>query len=347
MSVGLVYDERFLNHRDPHWEHPECPERLVAIQAALGRSEVSERVTRRPAREATRDEILRVHEAAYFDTLAQSMPGKAGRLDPDTFYSEGTWDAALLAAGGLADLAVDVLRGEAGLRSGMALVRPPGHHAEADRGMGFCVFNNVAIAAEALRGAGAERVAIVDWDVHHGNGTQHAFEERDDVLYLSSHRYPFFPGSGAAREIGRGPGEGFTVNVPLPGGCGDADYVAVFDQIFLPVLRSFKPDVLLVSAGYDAHEADPLGGMRVSDRGFRILARKLRVLADEVSGGKLVAVLEGGYDLAALGRSVVALLEELVIDTPGDSEELAPASGGPAARVAEELRARLQEHVSL
>lgn len=345
MSVGLVYDARFLNHRDPNWEHPECPERLVAVQAALAHSEVGERLTRRPPREATREEILRVHQAGYFDALAQSMPGKAGRLDPDTFYSEGSWEAALLAAGGLAELAVDVFRGEAGLRSGVALVRPPGHHAEADRGMGFCVFNNVAIAAEALRGAGAERVAILDWDVHHGNGTQHAFEARSDVLYLSSHRYPFYPGSGAAREIGQGAGEGFTVNVPLPAGCGDADYVAAFDQVFLPALRQFGPDVLLVSAGYDAHEADPLGGMGVSDHGFRILARKLRILADEISGGRLVAVLEGGYNVAALGRSVVALLEELVTDSPGDPEEIAAASGGPVAPVVEELRGRLGERL--
>ncbi|MDY0000452.1 MAG: histone deacetylase [Polyangia bacterium] len=347
MSIGILYDERYLDHRDMQWEHPECPERLVAVLAALRRSGLHEKTLARRSREASREEILAVHEAPYYDLLAARMPGNCGRLDPDTFFSEGSWVAATHAAGGAVDLALDVYRGVEGLTGGFALVRPPGHHAEADRGMGFCVFNNVAIVAEALRAAGAERVAILDWDVHHGNGTQHSFASRRDVLYLSSHRYPFYPGTGAARELGEGDGKGFTVNVPLPGGSGDAELMEVFDRVFVPVLMQYKPDVLLVSAGYDAHEADPLGGMEVSDEGFRMMARKLHLVAKATSKGRLVALLEGGYDTEALGRCAVGLLEELTAEEP---EEPSKPGGGCNPRVAaviDEVRRHQEAYWSL
>ncbi len=347
MAVRLVYDELFLNHRDPVYSHPECPERLIAVQGALKRAGVRERTEEHPTRAATREEILRVHRGSYFDRVQRELSGSEGHLDPDTFFSEGSWEAALHAAGATADLAVDVLGGVGGLTGGLALVRPPGHHAEADRAMGFCIFNNVAVAAEAALAAGAARVAILDWDVHHGNGTQHSFERRKDVLYLSTHRYPFYPGTGSHREIGVGEGEGYTVNVPLPGGCGDEEMVAAFDQIVCPVIAQYDPDLVLLSAGFDAHRDDPLGGMSVSDRGFRVLARKVRQVAEQVCGGKVAAVLEGGYDVEALGRVVVGLCEELLEDELRGVDQISASEDRRMAEHLDEIKRALDGHWSL
>jgi acetoin utilization deacetylase AcuC-like enzyme len=347
MSVALLYDELFLNHRDPVYSHPECPERLIAVRGALLQAEMRERTSNRTSRPATRDEITRVHDVAYFDRVQREVPNQEGHLDPDTFFSDGSWDAALNAAGGAVDLAVDVLRATDGLTSGMGLVRPPGHHAEANRAMGFCIFNNVAVAAEAARAAGAKRVAILDWDVHHGNGTQHSFEKRKDVLYLSTHHYPFFPGTGSHREIGKGEGEGYTVNVPLRGGSGDAELVSAFDQILCPVIAQYKPDLLLVSAGFDGHAQDPLGGMGVTDTGYRVLARKARQVADQVCGGKIVGLLEGGYAVEALGRSIVGLLDELLVDDLGDAEQIAPSTDPQIGKLLDEIKRTLEPHWSL
>ncbi len=347
MSVALLYDELFLNHRDPMYSHPECPERLIAVQGALMRAQLRDRTVNRAPRPATRDEITRVHDVDYFDRVQREVPGQAGHLDPDTFFCDGSWDAALNAAGGAVDLALDVLKGTDGLTSGMGLVRPPGHHAEANRAMGFCIFNNVAVAAEAARAAGAQRVAILDWDVHHGNGTQHSFEKRKDVLYLSTHHYPFYPGTGSHREIGEGKGEGFTVNVPLRRGAGDAEFVSAFDQIVCPVIAQYKPDLVLVSAGFDAHEQDPLGGMGVTDGGFRVLARKVRQVAQQVCGGKVVGLLEGGYNVEALGRSIVGLLEEWLADDLGDVEQIAPSTDPQLGKLLDELKRGLEPHWNL
>ncbi len=347
MAVALLYDELFLNHRDPVYSHPECPERLIAVQGALMRAEMRQRTENRDPRPATREEITRVHDGAYYERVQRDVPGEEGHLDPDTFFSGGSWDAALNAAGGAVDLAVDVLKGEGGLTSAMALVRPPGHHAEANRAMGFCIFNNVAVAAEAALAAGAERVAILDWDVHHGNGTQHTFEGRKDVLYLSTHRYPFYPGTGSHREIGKGEGEGYTVNVPLPGGCTDAEFVSAFDQIVCPVITQYKPDLLLVSAGFDAHQDDPLGGMAVSDDGYRMMSRKVRQVAEQVCGGKMVGLLEGGYDVEALGRVVVGLLDEWLADDLGDVEQIAGSEHQQIGKHLDEIKRALDSHWSL
>jgi len=304
MTTLVITDRRFLEH-DPGLGHPESPARLDAVQADLARGPIAG-VTVEAPRFATDAEIEAVHPAEYREALA-GLAGRRARLDADTAVSPGSWDAARLAAGAAVEAALATMTGRA--RNAFALVRPPGHHAVPDRAMGFCLLNNAAIAAEAARRAGAARVLILDWDVHHGNGTQDIFEGRGDVLYMSVHQYPFYPGTGAAHEVGAGAGRGATVNCPLPGGQGDADYGVVFHDLFLPVARAFRPELVIVSAGFDAHERDPLADMRVTERGFAAMASVIAQLADETCGGRLALMLEGGYDLSALTASVRAALE--------------------------------------
>ena len=322
MALGYVLDDVFVRHRPPG-PHPERPERLMAARDGLRAAGLEQRGHLVPVRPAREEELGLVHSAGFLGDMSRHLPGKSGWLDGDTYFSPESWDAALAAAGAAADLSTAVLDGQ--FRRGLALIRPPGHHAEADRAMGFCLFNNVAVAAAAARERGAARVAVVDWDVHHGNGTQNIFYADPSVLYLSVHQYPLYPGTGAADETGSGPGLGATINVGLPAGCGDGDVLAAFDRLFVPALTSFAPDIILVSAGFDAHRADPLAGLRVTDGGYRAMAQRLCHVADEVAGGRLVALLEGGYDLGALSRSLVEVLEVL---EPGDrpaAEEEAPA----------------------
>jgi acetoin utilization deacetylase AcuC-like enzyme len=233
-------------------------------------------------------------------------------LDPDTYTSPETYEIARLAAGAAVDAMERVMSGSH--TSALALVRPPGHHAERDRAMGFCFYNNVAVAAAHAQTLGATRVAIVDYDVHHGNGTQHIFEGDANVLYCSIHQYPYYPGTGAATEIGEGDAAGFTVNVPLEGGATDDDYHVAFDEIVVPVVGAFTPDVVLVSAGFDAHERDPLGGMRLTTGAFSAMTMALRVVADECCGGRIVAVTEGGYDVGALRESLLAVVDALGVE---------------------------------
>ncbi|MBI2893022.1 MAG: histone deacetylase [Deltaproteobacteria bacterium] len=306
MQTLILTDDLFLRH-DPGPGHPERPERLAAIIEDLDGTPIPGTVRRRP-RPATDAEILRVHEAGYLAALLD-LQGQVAQLDADTVVSEDSIAAARLAAGAAIGAVEEVWQQEAA--TAFALVRPPGHHAEADRAMGFCLLDNVAIAAEAARALGAERVAIVDWDVHHGNGTQHAFEARRDVLYMSVHQFPFYPGTGAASEVGVGSGAGFTVNAPLPPGQGDADYGLVFRELFVPIASRFQPDIVIVSAGFDPHRSDPLAEMDVTERGFAAMCSAVKGLADQACAGKLVLVLEGGYDLEALRASVRACLEVL------------------------------------
>jgi acetoin utilization deacetylase AcuC-like enzyme len=321
MSTLVLTDPRFLDH-DPGPGHVESPARLDAIMAELGRAPLAG-VTIETPRAATDAEIEAVHSPGYRARLA-SLDGQYAELDPDTAVSPGSWEAASLAAGAAVGAALAVMGGRAD--NAFALVRPPGHHARPDRAMGFCLLNNAAIAAEAARRAGAERVLILDWDVHHGNGTQEIFEARQDVLYMSVHQYPFYPGTGAAAEVGVGAGRGATVNCALPGGQADADYGVVFHDLFLPVGRAFAPDLIIVSAGFDAHARDPLAEMRVTERGFAAMGSALRELAADSCGGKLVLLLEGGYDLGALASSVHASLEALT----GRHEDF-PKGAGTAA----------------
>ncbi|MEO7096340.1 MAG: histone deacetylase [Polyangiales bacterium] len=303
--LGYVLDEIFVQHRAPSG-HPERPARAEAVRDALLAAGIADRGRRITTRTATDEELARVHAGAYLDELTKTIPGNTGWLDADTYYSPESWNAARSAAGSTAQLVTDVLDGA--LAQGISVVRPPGHHATRDRAMGFCLLNNVAVAAAAARARGAARVAVLDWDVHHGNGTQDIFWADPDVLYLSVHQYPYYPGTGAPTELGAPNAKGATVNVGLPHGSGDADYAAVFDHVFLPALTKFKPDLLLVSAGFDAFQHDPLAGMRVTHDGFAQMAQRLRAFADAHTGGRIVAVLEGGYDLDGLSGGMTRVL---------------------------------------
>jgi len=335
MNPSLLYfDPVFLGH-DPGAHHPESPQRLERTIELLARAPISGLEFRAP-RPATDSELAAVHTA----DLRQALAGHAGGnvvLDADTVMSPGSYPAALLAAGGACAATEEVLSGKA--KNAFALVRPPGHHAEPGQAMGFCLFNNVAIAAEAALRQGVERVAILDWDVHHGNGTQATFWQRRDVLYLSCHQFPFYPGTGAPSEVGQGAGAGFTVNCGLPAGQTDADFGAVFHDLFLPILQAFRPGLLLVSAGFDPHARDPLGGMRVTERGFAAMCSAAIRLAEACCGGKLVLLLEGGYDLDALAHSIHACLEVLT----GQRHEFPGGGVGPsAARAIADSRAALR-----
>lgn len=262
-------------------------------------------------RAATTEQLARVHDPEYLRRIAETA-GSSVQLDPDTFTSPETYDVAHLAAGAAVE-AVERVLSRPHTRA-LALVRPPGHHAERNRAMGFCIYNNVAVAAAHARALGVPRVAVVDYDVHHGNGTQHMFDEDPAVLYVSTHQHPFYPGTGDATEIGQSDGRGFTVNVPLEVGSLNEDYRVVFAEVILPVLRAFRPGLILLSAGFDAHERDPLAGMRLTTPAFAAMTDDLRAVADEHCEGRLVAVTEGGYDLRALGDSLRAVVNVMAPD---------------------------------
>ena len=295
----LISSERFTEHQTPPG-HPERPERAGVMNAVAARYRAGGGEVVAP-REATREQLARVHDAPYLQRMSETI-GQAVALDPDTYTSPETHEIALLAAGAAVD-AVERVMG-ATHTPAFAMVRPPGHHAERGRAMGFCLFNNVAVAAAHARTLGAGRVAIVDFDVHHGNGTQHTFERDPSILYISTHQYPYYPGTGAVDEVGTGDGAGFTVNVPLESGSVDSDYRIAFDEIILPVLRQFHPDLLLVSAGFDAHERDPLATMRLTSEAFGAMTMGLRRVAEDVCRGRMALVTEGGYDLQALAASL-------------------------------------------
>lgn len=294
---------RFAAHVPPAG-HPERPERAAVFDevAAAWRREGGRVLDPRPA---TREELARVHTAGYLAAI-EALAGRAAMLDPDTFTSTDSVEVARLAAGAAVEAARQaVAAGEPAL----ALVRPPGHHAEADRAMGFCLYNNIAVAAAALRAEGMARVAIVDIDVHHGNGTQHAFYADPAVLYVSTHQYPFYPGTGARTEVGEGPGAGYTVNVPLEAGAGDAEFDHAYRTVVIPALEAFGPGAILVSAGFDAHERDPLGGLRVTTNGYRQTVARLHEAAARLCGRRLAMVTEGGYDLDALRECLDAAVD--------------------------------------
>jgi acetoin utilization deacetylase AcuC-like enzyme len=304
--MDVFTDPRCLLHAVP-LGFPEQPARLAAILEGLRQG--GRPLTEAGAHSAAPALVEHVHSTDYVRRFRAAVERGDGLLDSaDNPLVASTWEAAWGAAEATLHAADQALSG----RPSFAAVRPPGHHAEKQLAMGFCYFNNAALAAERLRAQGMARVAIFDFDVHHGNGTQHLFEERADVFYASTHQWPFYPGTGAASERGRGEGLGATLNVPLRAGCEDAEYEAAITGTVLPALAAFAPEALVISAGFDAWQADPLGGMRVTERGFRDWGRWLGAFARERCGGRLLAVLEGGYDVPALPRLVEAFLGGVV-----------------------------------
>jgi len=308
-KTGIVRDQRYMNHHMGDY-HPESPKRLEAIYAMLEDSELKGYLKEVSVRRAERDELEMIHTSEYVDEIAATAGKSSTYLDPDTQTSEGSYEAALLAAGGLCEAISMVNAGE--LNNAFALVRPPGHHAERARAMGFCLFNNVAVGARfAQKIFDIHRILLVDWDLHHGNGTQHSFETDSSVLYFSTHQYPYYPGTGAFGEVGKNDGEGFTVNVPLSVGCGDGEYVAIFENILRPIAYEYQPELILVSAGFDTYKDDPLGGMKVTPEGYAGLTRSLMDIAAACCEGKMVMTLEGGYHVQGQAASVKRVLEEL------------------------------------
>jgi acetoin utilization deacetylase AcuC-like enzyme len=319
MKTGIVRDRRFILH-NPGYGHPERPERLVSIYGTLDKAGIFTATTPVPAREATEEELCAVHNRELVK-LVLSTRGDPHMFDGDTTSSPESVEAALLAAGGLCNLVKEIVEGR--LTNGFALVRPPGHHAEPGRCMGFCIFNNVAVAARyATQKLGVERVLVIDWDIHHGNGTQWIFYNDPKVVYFSTHLYPYYPGTGGFEESGDGEGRGHNVNVPLPSRMGDQDYEAIFNRVLIPVADQFRPQLILVSAGYDIAKGDPLGSMQVTPEGFSRLTRIIMDIAEWHCEGRAAFTLEGGYDVRALSASVLATVKTLMGElNPKPSED--------------------------
>ena len=322
-DVLVIGSERFRDHETPAG-HPERPARAEVMAAVASRWQARGGRTAEP-QPVSDGALERVHAASYVESIGLTS-GSRVRLDPDTYASPDSEAVARLAAGA-AVAAVDHAIDRDAIA--MALVRPPGHHAERERAMGFCLYNNAAVAAAHALERGLERVAVVDYDVHHGNGTQWIFYDDPRVLYLSTHQHPFYPGTGAADDVGRGDGAGFTINIPLAAGAGDADLDRVFREVAVPVLTAYDPELIVLSAGFDAHADDPLGGMRVTTGGYATLTGRLRAVAERSCRGRLAVVMEGGYDLAALEACLDATLE---VAAQPQSGALAPLEGAtPAA----------------
>ena len=317
LTPGYVYDPVFLEHDTG--DHPENARRLEAIITGLDAKFIRQQLKSMPARPATLDELTAIHQAEYVKRIEAFCQNGGGSWDADTVMSKGSYKAALYAAGGCIAAVEAVVKKV--IPSAYALVRPPGHHATSNNAMGFCLFNNVAIAASyALKKFKMERVLIIDFDVHHGNGTQEAFAHNPYVLYVSTHQYPLFPGTGHLNEVGQSSGAGTAINIPLPAGCGDNEYKQVFDEIIVPAAQRFKPELILVSAGYDGHWADDLSNMRLTLYGYYYLTRIIQQLAAELCGGRNVFCLEGGYNLQVLSCAVNATfnlwLGEKLLDDP-------------------------------
>ncbi len=312
MKVGFVYDPIYLKHDTG--QHVENAGRLEAIISHLEQTQLKQQLIPIKPRAASIEEISQVHHKQYISRIQDAAQRGGGWLDADTVMSPDSYEAAVYAAGGVIGATETVMNGE--IDSAFALVRPPGHHATDQRAMGFCLFNNVAIATKyALNKYKLDRIAIIDFDVHHGNATHDTFYDDPQVLYISTHQYPFYPGTGRAEQTGSGTAEGTTVNIPLPAGCGDTEYLQVFEQIIAPATKRFKPEFILVSAGYDPHWADGIALMQVTTTGFGRMVKIIKGLADELCHGRLVFTLEGGYNPIALATSVKATFDVLLGNT--------------------------------
>ncbi|MBM4271764.1 MAG: histone deacetylase [Deltaproteobacteria bacterium] len=312
-KTGIVKDLRYLRH-DAGFGHPESPKRLGATYAMLESPDMVGRFVEIAPRHATHEEIGLIHSQSYIDFVASTAGQSFVALDPDTAATPESYDVAKLAVGGLCNAIDMVVTGE--IENAFALVRPPGHHAGVSNAAGFCLFNNVAIGAMyAHKKYHVDKILIVDWDLHHGNGTQAQFYDDPRVLYFSTHQYPYYPGTGSIEEIGRGKGLGYTINVPLRPGTDDAQYVKIFTKVVHPVSMKFEPQMVLLSAGFDPYFKDPLGGMRVTPEGFAYMTRILMNIADACCGGKFVVTLEGGYHITGLAESIKLVLKEMRDDT--------------------------------
>jgi len=309
-QTAVVRDEIYLQHLTGDY-HPESHHRLEVVYEMLNDEEMEGRFGILSPRPATQQELEFNHSVNYINQVAATAGRSFSMLDPDTTTSPRSWEAAQMAVGGVL-VAIDKVMEEGGVKNAFALVRPPGHHAERNKGMGFCLFNNIAIGAHYARKKYLlDRILIVDWDLHHGNGTQNAFYDDPHIVYFSTHQYPYYPGSGSIDDDGRGEGKGFTINVPLPGGQGDQDFTGIYREILEPIASGFKPQLILVSAGYDIYFQDPLGAMKVTPEGFATLTSSIMDMAQSNCQGRLLITLEGGYHLSGLRDSVKATLKEL------------------------------------
>ncbi len=310
-KIGIIYHPDYLLHS--HYNHPERKERLEYINRALKEKISPDLVAKIDPEPATVDDIALVHDRSYIESIEEACLSNRGFLDLDTYIVPESYRVALLSAGGALNGLRTVMDGKAGDPDKVfCFNRPPGHHAEKNRAMGFCLFNNVAVAAAAARrDYGLKRIAVVDWDVHHGNGTQHSFEDDPEVLFISTHQSPAYPGTGRVQDTGRGRGEGFNVNIPLPAGTGDSEYKLAFDSIVIPILDLYQPELLIVSAGQDAYHRDPLAGMALSEGGYYYMAEQLAGAAGRWSRGKMLLCLEGGYHLAGQAGVIVQVLNAL------------------------------------
>jgi len=342
MSTGYVYDPIYLKHDTGG--HVENIQRLKSIMSRLEQSGLTEQLTLIKPRAATIEELMLVHNQSLITQVQDTAKRGGGWLDPDTVVSPDSYDAALYAAGGSIKAVEAVMDGE--VSSAFALVRPPGHHATPNRAMGFCLFNNIAIAAKyAQKKYGLERALIIDFDVHHGNGTQDAFYEDPQVMYISTHEYPHYPGTGNVEETGIGEGKGTTVNIPLPANTGDTEYLEAFRQVIIPATKKFKPQIILVSFGADIHREDMLAFMQVTVTGIAQMVKIIKELAEELCEGKLVFTLEGGYNLEALAVSVKAIFDVLLGNNIEDT--LGQPSGRSSASGIDALISRIKEIHSL
>jgi len=329
VNIGIVWHEDYAEH-DSGGDHPEAPDRVSVAVEHLRSSDLWPRLTVVRPEPASVDDILRVHDQGYVDEIRRAAESGGHWIDPDTHVSPESYHVALLAAGG----AIQTTRlWDQGLVS-FALVRPPGHHATSCDAMGFCLFNNVAITAAKLLADGYERIAIVDWDVHHGNGTEAIFYDDPRVLFFSTHQSPHYPGTGAVTDCGTGRGAGYNVNIPMPAYCNDNDYAHAFAMVIEPIIDQYAPQAILVSAGQDIHRDDPLGDMMVTDVGFRHMAWYCRKMAGaQTCGGRLAFILEGGYNRAANAEAIETVLRTIASDVaPAPADECSPRGGSSVSK---------------